>query len=384
MPKMKKVLLLDTAFAAAPIYNALVAAGHDVWTTGNRPQDLLARKAGDNWVELNYADVAAVTHIVQALAFDCVVAGCTDVSLETCLAVTPPGQQLDTPDINTLLSDKSAFRQICRDLDLPAPRQVPKNAFPQPGQFICKPVDAFSGKGITVFSGDDMPALAQACQIAQDASRGGRFLIETLADGELYSCSAFIEQQTLKDVFYVLEGSSANPYAVDTSHVIDDLPEDARRELESGLDNLCRALKLHDGLLHTQFILSEGRPYIVELTRRCPGDLYSLLIEYSTGFEYAAKYASYFTGHPYAAQRTHRKHVLRHTVTSIDTDTYEGLRLRTTLWVKAFFPLQLVGQDMLERQRSRVGILFTEAHDVLSLKADFRLFMNREAYNVSW
>ena len=38
------MLLLDTAFAAAPIYDSLVRAGHDVWVMGNRANDLLAKK----------------------------------------------------------------------------------------------------------------------------------------------------------------------------------------------------------------------------------------------------------------------------------------------------------------------------------------------------
>lgn len=45
-----RVLLLDTAFSSAPIYDYLVRSGHDVWVMGNRHTDLLAMKAGSNWI----------------------------------------------------------------------------------------------------------------------------------------------------------------------------------------------------------------------------------------------------------------------------------------------------------------------------------------------
>ena len=134
-----------------------------------------------------------------------------------------------------------------------------------------------------------------AYNTAQNASPSSTALIETFEAGDLYSCSAFIEKQRLTVAFYVREGSSANPFAVDTSYVTDDLPARCTIILEESLEKICSALQLKDGLLHTQFILAGERPFIVEVSRRCPGDLYSLLIEYSTGFQYAAKYASYFT-----------------------------------------------------------------------------------------
>jgi hypothetical protein len=41
---MTRALLLDTSFAARPIHDWLLEEGFEVWTIGNRPQDVLARR----------------------------------------------------------------------------------------------------------------------------------------------------------------------------------------------------------------------------------------------------------------------------------------------------------------------------------------------------
>ena len=378
-----KVLLLDTAFAAAPIYDYLVRAGHDVWVMGNRANDLLAKKAGANWIEQDYSQVPAVEKHLIRLGIDYLVPGCTDVSLETCVQLRINTHLFDAPETNRILSNKAAFRGLCAELGLPAPRVVQKTDFPVPGRFICKPVDAFSGRGITVFDGDDREALHAAYRIAMQASPTSTALIETFAEGDLYSCSAFVENSRLSIAFYVREGCSANPFAVDSSYVAYDLPEGSVRSLEESLGKLCSALQLKDGLLHTQFILAEEQVFLVEVSRRCPGDLYSLLVEYSTGFEYAAEYASYFIETRHGSRITQKSPVLRHTVTSIEDTIFGGLRFGLCSAVRAIFPLGAMGQELSARHGTRACILFCEASTNEQLLVDYDLFVSRNAYDLT-
>lgn len=378
-----RVLLLDTAFAAAPIFDSLVHAGHDVWVMGNCPNDLLAKRAGANWIDQDYSRAPEVAKHVQRHGIDYVVPGCTDVSIETCLQLRMNSHLDDAPETNRILSNKEAFRRLCVELDLPAPIVVPISKFPTPGRFICKPVDAFSGRGITVFDGDDVDALRAAYAVAKEASPTSSALIETFAEGDLHSCSAFVEDGRLTTAFYVREGSSANPFAVDTSYVVYDLPAQCAEAVEDSLERISSALQLKDGLLHAQFILSGIQPFIVEVSRRCPGDLYSLLIEYSTGFQYAAKYASYWVDGEADLRPALRRHVLRHTVSSIDDTIFGSLKLTKSKPLLAFFPLLAMGQEIYGRQKSRVGILFSEASTYQALLNDYEGFVSRIAYDVA-
>jgi hypothetical protein len=312
------------------------------------------------------------------------VPGCTDTSIDVCARLEQTTYLLDPPATNLTLSNKAAFRQLCSELGLSAPRLVEREKFPLAGQFICKPVDAFSGNGVTVFDGSDLEALKSAYDAALRASQSSGVLIESFAAGELYSCSAFIERQKLVNAFYVREGSSANPFAVDTSYVVDDFPIECQRQLISDIEAICLSLSLRDGLLHTQFILDrDNHPSIIEIARRCPGDLYSLLIEYSTGYPYAAKYASYFIGKSLNARAGERRYVLRHTVTSgKEGGAFTGLQLKDPIPLRAYYPINALGHHLLPSQGTRAGILFSEAPAYDRLADLYRLFVERHAYGV--
>ncbi|SEL47425.1 hypothetical protein SAMN05443999_105276 [Roseovarius azorensis] len=377
-----KILLVDTSFAARPIYDYLVGCGHDVWTIGNRDSDLLARRAGGRWIKQDYSDIEAVERHVYALGIERVVPGCTDVSIATCAALTISRGIIDPPETVWKLNDKRSFRQLCAEHDVPAPRAVPPNDLPDRGRLICKPVDAFSGRGISIFDAGDEDALLDAMVLARDASPSGSYLIEEFVDGQLHSCTGYIENGWLTDTIYVIEGSSANPFAVDTSYVRHDIPERARISLEDGLTRLSIALGLVDGLLHTQFILTEDRAYAIECTRRCPGDLYPLLIENSTGMPYADRYASYFIGAPRPEAIHTTRHILRHTVTSDATGIYGGISMDRSVPILSVFPIQSIGQNMLPKQATRCGILFCETDSREQLAGLYRKFMDRRAYDV--
>ncbi len=374
-----KVLLLDTSFAAAPIHDWLKEAGHDVWTMGNRASDLLAVRSGDKWINQDYSDVAAVRAHIERLDIRYVVPGCTDVSIDACIRLGVGPQIFDAPETNRLLTNKAAFRRVCEDIGVPSPRVVARERFPLQGKFICKPVDAFSGRGVTVFDGADPAGLDAACQLAEQASPTREILIETFADGQLHSCSAIIEKQRIVDRFYVLEGSSANPFVVDTSHVVYDFPVRYAEILERSVERLCATLGLKDGLLHTQFILTNEGAVVIEVTRRCPGDLYSLLIEYSTGYRYAAKYASYFVETRCNTEARHHKYMLRHTLTT-DQQVVGGLVFRSPTPVVAHVPLYGVGLRLESARATRVGLLFCEATTPAELREIYELFLARKAY----
>jgi hypothetical protein len=378
-----KVLLLDTAFASLPIYDFLVQGGHDVWVMGNRPNDLLARKAGANWIEQDYSQVDAVESHIINLDIERVVPGCTDVSIECCSQLSVSPDLRDSAEVNKVLIDKQRFRALCERLELPAPRVVAESAFPLPGTFIAKPADSFSGRGISVFDGNDLRGLRQGIDVARRASPTSRVLIEHFIRGELYSCSAFVEGQRLNDVFFVREGSSVNPFAVDTSYLAWDVPSEALGILRDGLERLCAFLQLKDGLLHTQFILSGNQSLIVEVSRRCPGDLYPLLIEYTTGFRYAAKYASHFLGEGLPERLKQRQHVLRHTVAADVDSFFEGLVFTQSQRIHGFFPIAAMGERLRARQLNRAGILFCECSSYPDLTNTYRQFLERRSYRVA-
>ncbi|MCG9612096.1 ATP-grasp domain-containing protein [Vibrio harveyi] len=375
---MSRVLLLDTAFASVPIYNYLIKQGHSVYVMGNRAGDALAMRAGPKWINQDYSQIDSVKHIVSGYGFDYILPGCTDLSIEVCQEVVDTYDIFDIPEAYQHLGDKEHFRKMCAELNLLSPQRKQREDFPLPGRYICKPVDAFSGRGVSVIDGMDADSVANADEVARSVSHTGRSLFETFVEGQLYSYSAFIEQRKVIESFVVIEGSSSNPYAVDTSYVDDEFNEDARAVLKESIEAIAQHLQLRDGLIHLQFILADGQPYLIEITRRCPGDLYSKLIEYSTGFDYAGKFASYFVGKKYKTVVNQTNPVVRHTVSSLEVVSYESLEFQVSVSLKAFYPLLSLGSEVLANQKTRVGIAFLNGNK----KAIFDSCIKRNLYKL--
>lgn len=358
---MTRVLLLDTSFAARPIHDWLLSESCEVWVIGNRPNDVLARRDPAHYLQDNYADIDVVQAHVDRLGIDYVVPGCTDISIETAQRLTGLKTVLDSADTYTQITNKGSFRALCDRLNLPAPKRVREDQLPYPGKLIAKPVDAFSGRGIVVFDGQDRDAGLKALADAQAASRNGAALLETYVEGQLYSYSCFLNDHKVVNATIVREDGSVTPYAVDTSYVVWDFPAHGTAILKDATEQIAAELDLVDGLLHIQFIWDAERPWLIELSRRCPGDLYPRLVELSTGQPHAAAYAAHFVGRPVPVpEASKHRHIIRHTITARHQN-YTSIWMTSPIPVIEFYPVAPLGRTAPPADRiDRVALLFME------------------------
>ena len=175
---MAKVLLVDTNFSSAPIYQSLCDLGHEVHVVGGNPTDCLAKAVANYW-NINYADTDALEKLVESEGFIYIVPGCTDRSYASCVAINKgrfPG--IEPVDVDIAINNKARFRDIARRLGLPVPQVQDLSALRWP--LIVKPVDSFSGKGITVIATEDHELLSRAIEDARSASSQGGILLRIL------------------------------------------------------------------------------------------------------------------------------------------------------------------------------------------------------------
>lgn len=381
---MSKVLLVDTNFSSVPIYKELLAMGHEVHVVGGNPQDSLAKSSLNYW-QINYADVKSLQALVDRENFDFIVPGCTDRSYETCTHLTGrewPG--IDRPQASQTLNNKSLFKKWAQPRGLPvAQAQDPAKANLR-WPLIVKPVDAFSGKGITILQRQDSGELTAAIANAQQASPSREYLIEDYVQGQLYSHTAFLRDHRVAQDFIVREDRTVNPFVVDTSCVISEFPQALLIRIRDCIETISRELELVDGLIHTQFVMQGDQFWLIELTRRCPGDLYSQLVELSTGFSYARTYALPFLGQLVIAPSALpvRQHIMRHTVTVDTVCTFGHLHFRQPVWIERWIALSLVGDTLKPSPASRIGILFCKAEDAEALTRLYDLTLSRELYDL--
>lgn len=368
---MSVALLVDANFSASPLKSAIEASANTTFTLGRNPQDVLAR-GSEAHICADYADEsqfeAAVTHLAPSF----LVPGCNDVSYEACCRLNEAmgHKWLALDDIETIeiLHRKDKFRDFCRSASVCSPRrfadikELSTDDFP----VIVKPADAYSGRGVSVVDQRDENLIRSAISHAQGASRTGNFVVEQYVEGQLYSFSAFLTNSDICQAFLVKEYCFANPFVVDISHVVTD------RELEQlateQAKKIARGLGLCSGLLHIQFILRGSTVYIIEVTRRCPGDLYATLIELSTGFNYGRAYVQAFLGEPIGCESNQDpRPIVRYTVSEPLSAAFQGCLFHPDATVEQFYPLLCSGDRPKNTHNDRVALAFFACQDLVDV-----------------
>lgn len=304
MTRQRKALLVGSSFSAAPIFFALKKYGLHVSVCGKIESDPCHQYADASFY-IDYSKPEELREVLDANEFDFLVPTCNDYSYMACAALAKERGfcGIDTLETASILHQKNKFRLAVEQLGLPAPAyrllqrdgasRVDELRFP----VLVKPIDSFSGRGMTkVF---DPASLPQAIEDAFGASRGGGgVVVEEFVEGALHSHSAFIQNGRVCIDFFVDEFCTVYPYQVDCSNHPSGLNEGVRANVRAAIDKLASALKIVDGLLHTQFIANGNDFWIIETMRRCPGDLYGSLIEFSTGAEYSDFFVRPYLGLP--------------------------------------------------------------------------------------
>lgn len=381
---MKKVLLVDTNISSLPIYEYLINNKYNVHVAGSNPNDFLA-KYTENYINIDYKDIELLKKIIQEYNFDFLIPGCNDVSYSSCCSVNSyfNFNGLESINNNEIINNKSKFREFSESNNLSVPKRIFdfNNLVNYP--IIIKPVDSYSGKGITLISSDDKDKIKTAIKYAQSNSKNNDYIIEEFISGQLYSHSAFIKNQSVYKDFIVKEDCTANPFAVDTSRVVYDFPKKILNNIRNEISKLSNILKLNDGLIHSQFILMNDKFWIIEPTRRCPGDLYSLLINYSTNFNYVEHYVSPFLNlNITKATKSLKRNILRHTITNESSGRFKSLKMNFNFNIIEYFQFKNSG-DLLEPAPSgRIGIIFSEYKNKSLFNENYNNLLNKNMYNL--
>ena len=283
---MKTCLLLDGSFACIPIVRAL-SCNYNVITCGNNKDAYFAANSPSNHKLINYSLPTNVEKIICENKIDLVVPGCTDLSLQAFGEVN-----LDFGMAIKKVSSKDAFHNFCLKLQLKSPKSfyaIEECDFP----VIVKPDDAFSGKGVTVV--EEKLDIHRAIDSAMANSNSKKIIIQEYVTGQLHSVSAFKQPDGSIFKFLVEEHCNQHRFSVDESFVLHTTPQ-WDEALDEIINQIYSQMPEFVAFLHMQFIICNNVIRPLELMLRCPGDLYSLLVQYSTGIDYGALYIDSFGG----------------------------------------------------------------------------------------
>lgn len=360
---MKNTLLCDANFCVLPIVQSIMSKNHILSVAGSLLSDP-AHQVADKSVPINYADVDLLhKHIIEN-KYDFIVPGCNDRSYLSLAEIAEKLNYSGFDKYETVLTihHKDKFRAFAETKNYPVPKAVNDISKVNTLNFpiIIKPVDSFSGKGTNRV--ETLQDVEKYWNEAKEFSKTGAVVAEEFVEGKLYSHSAFIKNKKIVVDFFVNEYCTVYPYQVNSSNVASELNQKIQYGLREWTEQFAQDLDLVDGLVHTQFISDNETFSLIEIARRCPGDLYSQLIQKSTGVNYAELYSIPFIGEelPDIVEKKENKFMSRHTV-SVDKECIfisSGVNLESKNIQNV--QLKYSGQNMKPAPFDKSGIYFIE------------------------
>ncbi len=290
---MKKALLLCASHNDLGLIRSLRKLGFYIIATGNLP-GLPGEKYVDRYIQQDYSDRHAVLELARREKVDAICQCCNDFGVYTASFVA---EQLELPGYDSyattlLLHNKDQFKKFAYENHLPCVESfaftAPEAAleFCRSARFplIVKPTDASAGNGISKIS--SMEEAERAVLNAFSVSRGKKIVLERYIQGTQHGFCTFLVHQKVIAYCSNNEYSFLNPYRVE----IDTWPADqdaaVRNTLIDAIEKTAGLLDLKDGIFHLQYILENGKPYIIEVMRRVLGNMYGIPAQMVSGFDW--------------------------------------------------------------------------------------------------
>jgi biotin carboxylase len=344
---MQRALIIGGSYSAIPIGKAILENGYALTLITGDPNEPLAAYASE-LIICDYSDVQKSMEALRGKSFNKVIPSCNDAAFTLGAFLANERKLPGFDSINTVetVNSKILFRKFCSQSNISAPKihLNPNHIQESDLPIIVKPNMSFSGRGVSIVQ--NLEFLDSAIAAATANSRDSKFNMESFIDGTLHSISTFVVNKKISSFFFVDEFCVTYPFQVDNSNHPSRLSEKIKTKTIEEVNKICEALELVNGLLHVQFMVQHEEIYVIECMRRCPGDLYGNLIEYSTNFKYYDAYVRGYLG--VLAEGNHKPienlPIGRFTESSKAKRTLTSFRLNGK--IREFFPLATAGQKI--------------------------------------
>ena len=221
-----------------------------------------------------------------------------------------------------ILRDKEMLRRVSRAAGVPNPESVPAQqpadvlAFMRahPGPVVLKPANRQASIGTQVIS--DPAEIADAWRVCTVQDEGVyvpdrpmdvRMLVESFVAGHEYSVEMLVRAGSALFANVTGKRLFPGPRPIEAAHVV---PADIEPELAGLLAERTRdvlaAAGFQDGIVHCEWIVSGGVPYLVECAGRFAGDGIIDLIQRAYPVELNRAYFAVMSGEPVTVELPER------------------------------------------------------------------------------
>jgi biotin carboxylase len=109
-------------------------------------------------------------------------------------------------------------------------------------------------------------------------------ILESYIPGEIFSVEGFISRDRLTVTSITKKFMCHEPFFVEMGHIVQANLEDAeRRAIIEYVEKIFRALEINVGVFHLELKVDQGKPMLIEVAGRLPGDHIVELVQCATG-----------------------------------------------------------------------------------------------------
>lgn len=360
---MKKILILGGSHRDIPLIKASQELGFFVITLGDKDY-YLGHNYSNKAYRINFNNLIEVKKIIRKENIDFLLPGCGEESyLNTVILANELNiGNFDKLDIAELIHNKWKFKKYCLKHDISTPKGFFYNKneklsllkFP----IVVKPTNLSGGRGVQIVNSYE--ELRVSLKKAEKLS--SEIFLEEFIDGTLIAYSIFIENQKIKYEFFAEDRVYLNEYLISTAYP-KRVSSCIRNRLKNDIERLSQKLKLVNGMFHLQVLIKDDMPYIIDVTRRIPGDLFPYLIEYNDNVSYSKAVVNAYTSGKIGNEfdnNFNSSFVIRHCIMPNKNGIFKKIFFDKSLKDKIIYKLDLVKEGFLIKDflNIQVAIVF--------------------------
>ena len=223
-----------------------------------------------------------------------------------------------------------------------------------------KPTNLSGGRGVDVAY--DLTSLKESLKKSREVS--DEIFLEDFIDGDLIAYSVVIKNQKIIYGFTGRDDTYKNKYLITSAYPVQ-LKTVTQNKLQGDVEKISELLSLVDGMFHLQIIIRDEVPYIIDVTRRIPGDFYPYLMEYCDNVEYSKAVVKSYIGKSLKNELVvtkRQKFVIRHCVMCDKNGFFKEIRIDETLKNNVIFRVDLIEKntEIKDFITTQIAIIFVQ------------------------
>lgn len=290
----KTLMVLAASTYQVPVIIAAQRLGYRIITTDNKP-DNPGHRLADQAFSVDTTDRDAIFALARKQNITGIISPGTDVAVETAAYV---GERLALPgpplEAARILTDKLAFRTFQATNGFPCPRVYSIQEAAAKGDelfdevgWLIKPSRSSGSKGVF--------HLCKPCDLdvhlaeSKSHSLDGRVLIEELIPGTQHTCEGILQGGKIVLALVTDRDTADPPFTATKGHRTPSrLSRDAQTAALLSIANVLGAVGVVDGPFDCDFIATDNRIILVEITPRLGGNSLSALFQSALNFDLIA------------------------------------------------------------------------------------------------